>query len=457
MKKGNFDEKQQKGANESGAALITSIFAMLLITVLGFALISAGILAQNISTNAREQTEAYYISEAGLTHATNLLIYANTTEFNSILQAGDGIANTGDELSTRPLSLTPIPAAGIIFGNGKYVAKVGDDPADADGDPNKDSNGRIVVTSTGYGKNGATVTTESIVGIFGVPAIIVDGNVNFSGSTQLRGTMGGIHANGTLDLGGNPCADGLFSATGTIPGANKLNSGPGCSDPGFSQPFRDAVPVPSWDIRSSFYNRADYVLGAIGSKKGKVYNSSGTMIADTSLTLNKWVISIGQEFTWNPSSGLWSTSSSTLPSATYYSEGNLEITNSFGSESSPAAVTLIAEGYIELKKTSVLIPKLENYGIMAGTDLMLSTKVASGSGAQSIFYAGHQIDISGTSSIAGVLIVKNLADTNSPFCGCNRVGLSSGAIKLNANMTLTYNGGLFKNNSKIISWREVRY
>ena len=443
--------------NERGAALIIAIFAILLVTVIGFALVSTGILSQNIATNSREQTEAFYISESGLTHGTNLLLAANTTEFTAILQTGDGIANTGDELSTRPSTLTPIPATGIAFGNGSYIVKVGDDPADPDGNPNVDSNGRLVVTSIGYGKNGATVTSEAIVSITGIPAILVNGDVVFQGSTVIRGTMANFHANGTLTLLGTPCIDGFFSGSGNIINPDKAQTGAGCGSLGVTRPYQDIIPVPTWNIQSSFYNRSDYILGAIGGQRGKVYNSSGTMIANTASTGNKWIMAPGQEWTWNSGTGVWSTDSTSLPSATYYSEGNIELIADLGTSISPVTATFIAEGYIDVKRTSYIIPKLEKYGLMAGTDLQFATKVASGINSPSIFYAGHQLSISGNSDINGSIIVANLADTNSPICNCNLISLVGGAVKISANMTLTYNGGLFKNNSRLISWREVRY
>jgi hypothetical protein len=133
--------------NERGAALIISIFAILLVTVIAFALVATAMTSLDISKNSREQTEAYYISEAGLTHATNLVTAAGLSQFTNILKAGDGTANTGDELSTQPSARTPIPAAGINFGGGNYQVYISDDPAETDGNPNVDSNGRIVIRS----------------------------------------------------------------------------------------------------------------------------------------------------------------------------------------------------------------------------------------------------------------------------------------------------------------------
>jgi hypothetical protein len=270
--------------------------------------------------------------------------------------------------------------------------------------------------------------------------------------------MGSAHVNGNLTLFDAPCADGSFSASGSVVNGSFAKTGASCSNTGSTIPNREVIPLPKWNIRDDFYNRADYVLGGIGSKAGKVYNKSGKMIANTNATAGIWIMGIGQQWIWDSAKGVWSYSGLTLPSATYYSEANLDIDSDLGTSISPVKATFIAEGYVYIKKTAYLSPSLESYGVMAGTDLTFATKVISTPGTQSIFYTSHQVDISGQSNLRGVLIVGNLADTDSPLCGCNPVKRAgAGEVKINAFMTLTYNGGLFEENAKVISWREVRY
>ena len=444
--------------NERGAALIIAIFAILLVTVIGFALVATGILSQNIATNAREQTEAYYISESGLSHANNLVLNAGVSNFNSLLQAGDGIANTGDELSNRPAWLTPIPSTGLTFGNGYYIVKVSDDPADADGNPNADSNGRIVITSIGYGKNGATATTESIIGVALSPAILINGPAKVGGSFSVLGTEGVFHANGIIDVTGNPCASQYFSSSATITSATS-KMGADCSGNGPTRPNQPVIPLPTWNIRSDFYTRSTYILGATDAAAGKVYSSSGTLIVDTATTGNTWVMNASAQWSWDEDNKLWSHSGSQLPTGTYYSEGSVELGSSFGTAASPAQVTVIAEGYIRASGNPYMRPNLDNFSLMAGTDLRLSGNPTSGAvNYQGIHYAGHQMGLMGNPSVSGVIIAANLADTDSPVCGCNPVQLTSaGYMDIGGNATITYNGGLLNGGSKLISWREIRY
>lgn len=446
-----------KNNDQSGAALVISIFAILLLTILCFAIISTGLTSQEIAQNSREQTEAFYISESGLTHATQILLQTDPSEFNAILQTGDGIAGTGDELSTRPSALTPIPLAGLTLGKGHYVVKISDDSADMDGNPNADSNGRIVITSIGYGQNGAMVTTEAIIGVSSTPAILVNGNLKINGNPSILGSGGSIHANGTIDLDGVPCAAQYFSSSGSIIDPTQSRSGVECKSAGVTRPNQPVIPVPTWNIRTSFYSRADFILGASGASAGKVYNAIGTELA---MSGNDWIVDVstGSKFSWDSGNKRWVHSGSVLPNGTYYSEGNLELSSNFGSVGVPAVVTFIAEGYIIVLGNPYMRPELDNYSLMAGTDLRISGNPGAGEiNFQGIHYAGHQIGFFGYPSINGVVIAANQADTNSPGCGCNFIPLSSGYQEISGNPTITYHGGLFSGNANLISWREVRY
>ena len=87
-----------KSSKERGIVLLVSILALLLLTLLGLALTTMEIVATNISTNTWENSEAFYIADSGITHAKTL-IFDSATDPNVFLQAGNGIACDGDELS----------------------------------------------------------------------------------------------------------------------------------------------------------------------------------------------------------------------------------------------------------------------------------------------------------------------------------------------------------------------
>ena len=433
--------------SQRGAALIISIFGILLVTVIAFAFISTALISQDISKNAREQTETYYIAEAGLNHAIKVVISAGQPQFNNILQAGDGIVNTGDELSGFGIAST-----GLNFGRGSYFIYISDDTADADGNPNTDSNGQIVIRSVGNGQNGATATTEAIISVSSHPAILINGDFKIAGNPTISGIGGIVHANGVMDIDGIPCASRYFSASSNIIDPTLTRTGAGCSSVGVTRTNQPVIPVPTWNI-TLLKSSSDYVLAL----DGKIYNGTGTLIHDTATTGNKWIVG-ASEWNWDSGNSRWTHGGNIIQNGTYYSEGNMEIPDTFGTNASPATVSLIAEGYISLSGNPYMRPDLLNFSLMAGTDLRVSGNPGVGeTNFTGIQYAGHQILFNGNPSVNGVVIAANLADTNSPGCNCNLVPLLGGYMIMDGNLKITYDGNLLSSRMSIISWREVRY
>ena len=154
--------------------------------------------------------------------------------------------------------------------------RVSDDAADTDGNDtaaerNTDTNNRLVITSTGTGRDGATATIEAIIGVSaGLPALLVNGNLRINGNPQVNGSNGALHANGTLDFDGNPCAAQYFSSSLTIIDPS-YSRGAGCVGTGNNRSNQPIITPPTWNIRADFYANSDYILGAIGSQAGKIY------------------------------------------------------------------------------------------------------------------------------------------------------------------------------------------
>jgi hypothetical protein len=311
-----------------------------------------------------------------------------------------------------------------------------------------------VVTSVGHGRDGATVTTEAVVVALSGPGMLINGRLRINGNPILNGTGGAIHANGILDFDGSPCASQYFSSSSTI--IDPTNSrGGNCIGAGVNRQNQPIIPPPLYNIRTAFYSNADYILGAIGTQTGKVYTGGGTLIHDANSST--WKVG-SSEWSWDPGGLRWVHGGNVIPQGTYYSEGNMTIGDNFGTPLTPATVTLIAEGYIDIAGNPYMRPDYQNYSLMAGTDLKISGNPAAGSqNFNGIHYGGHQLAFSGNPAINGIVIAANLADTNSPGCGCNPVPLSSGFVEIGGNATITYNGGLIAAGVTIPSRREVRY
>lgn len=436
--------KQKFGTRcaEEGAALITSIFALLLITVLGMALMAASEVARSVSTNDRENTQALYLADAGAAHARNL-IFGYTGNFDAILTANATAPDTGDELSTA-LFASPITAGGHTFGSGSYLVRVADDDDGGGGggvDPYADdTNRRLIVRSTGRGSNGSTSDVEIVISSVPLPALIVGGNLRISGNPEFIGAAGGVHANGNLQISGNPKAEDFFSASGTLTNSGSPQTGP---PPGFSDNPKDlrsgvtSVSIPTI-TPSSFSPQADYILGT----DGKIRDQAGTQLGSSG-SWNSW--------DYDSSKRLWTNGGNSFPSGTYYAAGGaMKIGGNPGTSGSPITLSLIADAYVEISGNPTMTPDIA-YAVIAGTDLKVNgnpTTPYTGS-----FYAGHQISFSGNPAFQGQVLAKNLADTS--FFGENPVLLSGGYMEISGNVFSNFSGG-GASVSTIASWREVR-
>ena len=456
---------------ENGAALVTAIFAILLTTLIGTALHYMATVSLTVAVNERDNTEAFYIADAGINHAVTLIGKTEKSKFSLILRAGANPApDSGDELSVPPTAglweaSENIPSGnstggGVLNfgsgGTGRYWISVKNDTAPGE-TPVTDLNGILIVTSTGVGRNGATAVIEtSVKGKDAFPAILVNGKVNVSGNVNVMGINGILHANDTLVVSGNPCAEQYFSTSVNIVNAGNTR-GSGCSGAGTIRSNQPVIAPPVYNIRNDFYGRTDYILGAIGTKAGKVYNSEGVLVADTTQTSNQWV-SGGAVWTWYPTQMAWVQSGTAILNASFYSEGNIAITGNFGTSTNPARVSFIAEGCIYNQGKQFMAPKYQNFSMIAGTDLKISGRLTEVSvedlEMDGITYALHQIDFSGTPTIRGAVVAANQADTPSPG-GINLVPLEAGFMKISGNVRIIADG----NNGgglNTLNWREVR-
>lgn len=461
--------KPQFDVNEKGAALITAIFAILLVTLIGTALHYTAAISLTVAVNERDNVEAFYIADAGISHAAALISKTDNSKYSSILTAAATAPNTGDELSVPPTvglwtTAESIPAGnasggGVVNfgagGKGRYYVSVRNDTAIGE-TPTKDLNGILIVTSTGVGRDGATATVETVVkGTPPLPALLINGNATLSGSVSVQGTNGVMHANGLLDINGGPCAEQYFSTSLTVTGSNKTK-GAGCSGPGVVKLGQPIIEPPIYNIRNEFYGKTDYIMGVNGANAGKVFTGAGVLVADATKTGNKWTSGSAQ-WIWQPAQAAWVQSGNSILNASFYSEGNIAIYGNFGTSTSPAQVTFIAEGCIYNQGKQYMIPKYQNFSLVAGTDLKIAGRLISGSDdleLEGITYALHQIEFSGTPILKGPVVAANQADTNSPG-GFNLVPLVAGFMVITGNPTISVDGR-YGGKVNSLTWREIR-
>ncbi len=421
---------------ERGAALITSLLALGLISLLGMALTGTGIEAVTITANDRENTEVLYVADAGIAHARGLTSTLSFEEIVDLLVVGDGVPCNGDELSTQPTDPIPTPAAGgqPFPPAGRYEVLLCQDALN-----------RIVIVSNGFGRNGATVTVEVILNATPIPAVLVDGNLRINGNPSIMGVAGAAHSNGTLDITGNPCTEQYYSSGGSVNISGSPEGGAGCTQGAADvRPGEEPIGMPDIDP-ANLGSGADYTL----TDTGLVLDSLGNIIGG-----DDW-----EDWDWDSGNREWKAGNDILP-GTYYAQGSsINISGNPGSgnpNNPPISLTLIADGHIGISGNPRMEPALVSdgvsYSMVARLDLKISGNPSNG--YEGVHYAGHQIGFVGNPTVNGQVIAANLDDFE--FFGENLVALQAGFMSISGNVTITYDGGDGLDFVGAISWRECR-
>lgn len=430
----------KKSCDENGAALFTSIFGLLLLTVLAASLYAVSDGARKTAVNFAESNEAFYIAEAGMAHATGLYVLNGQT-YN---------INTN------------IPLSGVDFGVGKYVvtAVTGTEP------------NTIKVISTGHGSNNSSATVEATLqfttSAASDAAIVVNGSINIGGGLKILGSQGVIHANGTMNLSGNNRAQKYYSATGTItrpnnqpcPNGSVTGAGSSCDPIPDIRQNQPQLSVP--DIKpNDFFTQADYSLyPQNGSTPARITDKDGNVVANNchSGCWNGW--------TWNSGQGWVINSNSNLPAGTYYAvNSSLQVNKTFGSSSNGLNISFVADGHISFSGgASYMNPKASlggrKFAVVAGYDVSIQGANLNTTNNEGTFYARHQFNLAGGQpKIFGNIFVLNEADSS--FNGQNMVQRQNGnSFMASGDPQVTFNGNSASSGSggtvQISTWREVR-
>ncbi|TSA10502.1 MAG: hypothetical protein D4R73_05160 [Deltaproteobacteria bacterium] len=210
--------------NEKGIVLITALLFLMVLTVLGTTAVMISSTDIKIGGNYKTSKQAFYNAEAGIERATDAL---KTADIDAVLANG-GILGFGSSVS---------------FGNGTYSVSVADNN-DGDGNLLHDTDGKVVVTSTGTSANGSTTkievvfqkTTPTTSGLRA--AVTSNGPIATLGNCAIDGRdhdINGIYTgSGTLGIcSRSTYAGGGSSAVGgTVSGTNYAPPKKGLGDPG---------------------------------------------------------------------------------------------------------------------------------------------------------------------------------------------------------------------------------
>lgn len=388
-------------ASNQGIALLVALFTLLVVTLFGLAMTSLGIIEVAVSTNERKATKVVYIAESGAVHAQGI-IFSQNPDFTMVLQAGDGTACTGDELATNVADPIASKAmGGHTFGpEARYEVHVCDDPDETDGDPNVDTNSRIVVRSDGFGSDDSTATVEIVIGSIPLPGIAINGSLRISGAPTVNGPGGAIHSNMDIDVSGSPSAEQFVSAGGGITVSGSVSTG---TPPAYGESPPDVRPAsPTIEIPTinpaDFQLMADYVLTIAG---GICYTNGVA----------------GEPTGWSCDTGNLEWAAGTnIPPGTYYTPDNVVISGNPGEGIGGISLTILAGGFVDISGYPLMDPDLitagVGYAVVAGTDL----KIGGGPGNPytGAFVAGHQIDFTGFPVINGQVLAQDEDDFGTP-------------------------------------------
>jgi hypothetical protein len=406
--------------------------------------------AYNLDTSAQARAAA----QAGLTAAIEVVITnLNTTAaapsdaINNLLEGPDDDASaTPDNGSLVSIDgvATGLPAPGVTLqlaalSGVSYTVQLfdEDDPLrgvtlsgaaiteiDEDGVATTDANERVVIRATGFGRNNTTVTLEAIIGTTTLPALVTNGDLDVQGNLVLLGQNGGVHANGTLQIGSGSvdiAEDATASGTATIHASADVG--------GLEAGGQPTLDVP--DVHASdYYSYADYILDSDGIIKNRI-----TGLAEADQASFGW--------TWD-GAGTWELNAAPID-GTYYVRGSARLAGS-----PTATMSIIAEGDIDIQGNATLTPdtQLPNFEHLFVTDgdLEISGSFATTILLEGVILVRGQLDISGSPTIAGQILVQDVAGA----------GTLTDVNEISGNPTITYNGIAGSGTFDIGGWREIK-
>ena len=490
--------------SERGAALIFALLGLVTLTVLGMGLTSLGMMAATMASNERDTQEALALADAGLAQAKKMILFQEWPwdDMTPLLTNGNGAACDGDELAQAPpgapagyptLFIQAAAAGGQSVGTGNYrvyvcddsVTDVDDDTGVLDMNANVDVNKRILVRSVGTTRSGATATVEQVFESGEMPALLVNGNLSVRGDVNVTGAAGIIHANGQMDIVGNSvCAQQYFSSTETITGGIP-EGGEGCDEDGELRPgsapvnIRVMAPL-DFKSRAQYWLSTQTVAGGGGGGANVVGVAYQNLNYDpNAITAPNWQVMATPPATWSFSRNnfTWGTNGgNTLIQTVYYFDTNVTLGgNVQNAAGGPAQMTILAEGWVNVqggaKMTAMLgaPPGLALSGIgpvtiVTARDLEMSGNTGGVANTYyGLFYARHQVQITGSPTIRGQVIALNEADTMWPTVApipqvnpSNLVPLDNGFMKIAGTPDIEYDGaGLAGVTGRF--WRECRF
>jgi cytoskeletal protein CcmA (bactofilin family) len=446
---------------ERGIALLTVLLLTAIVSGMAVTLAFSGRTHVLAGRNNELHAHARAAAEAGLSHGVEVALAhvrgyltngfaTQSAAMTALLRGPDNLTGSStadaDNGSLEAIGL-PRPPGTIAVGTVAGVAYEvrlfdDDDPArgvalsNADvlriqenGDRWTDLNSQVVLQSTGYAPEGTRVTLEVILSRVLLPAIVVNGDLNIVGNSDVLGTMGSVHANGNLSANGSVFVEQNMTASGGYSVEGSVTVG---GDFGGGRPLVSVPPVNAGDHLAL----ANYIMRA----NGQIVDSNGALLChSTCETMFGWKF-MGADG--------WHSSGQFIQPGTYYVQGNAKISGNAGTSQNPVPLTLIAEGSIEITGNPDLRPHQPELQFVTNGDLRIAGGIDNPPNVEGVVMVREQLYISGNPTLRGQIIVQDLQPGTSGLVTTNQIA---------GNPDIIYNGiidGIAGVN--VGAWREIR-
>lgn len=425
---------ERRLSDESGAALITAMLAVIILGGAAVALVATGISQTQAVGQATDFEQAVHLAESG---ADVVVAQVNANPNYTTTSA----PVTGDErawaLSQRPATMPVTQGRGYAYG-----VRSSSRPGAVYGVGSVDGR-REHVRVVKY-----TLTSDPFTAGQG---LLTGGNLLIEGNAVISGSGAGAHSNGNLRLDGNAVIEGDATASGTYQRTGNAvagtNSGAG----------RPVVPIPQFTARTFYSLHTSYPDQWVDlCPDGKIRRPAATgPCTGTQIPGSTWN-------GWRLESGSWKLKdrSTTGPNAVVYIcgrnaevEGNTSQTVTViveqaaaGSCGLTSAGTASNSGNVKISGNTTLRAHMGGVQIVADRDLLIEGNTT----LYGFLGAGEQIAILGNSSlgVSGAVIARGVANASSKVIA--NILLGNAKIHYDGGLTLPITMG-----NRVGTWNEL--
>lgn len=424
--------------SESGVALIIVLLLLAVMAALTAALSLNGQTEVAMASNDLYYAGSRAAAEAGMNRAIDQ-ITADTTHDLLALGAVPVIGNGPFTLNSQYSYSFQImdddnPALYTTALTAAQLTQMGEDGVATHG-----VNQRLIIRAIGTGPKNTSVTISRVLQTVPIsnitttttttlsnPAVLVNGDLDMTGSSLVNGTQGNVHANGNITGGGAAHVTGSLTATGTVATGITVDHLKAGGMPPITVPVIKA---------SDYLSLADWILTSTGTITHPNGSSCGAKLDPCPTG-------------WTFSGGAWSSSGAMPTSATYYAKTAVSMHGT--GKSTLTAISVIAEGNLTIDGNGQFTPENSSkiqFVTNGDFDFGGNADADDPTNLDGQIMVREQIRILGSSEFQGRVMVGNMDSATDAYNAVTNPDGRKGASSLSANtmtgnMHITYNGSL---------------